>query len=76
MDSTGAVKGKLKKKIKRSSIVKSKSPLMEDVVLQILPTLADRESTGFLIAEEEIVKIEEAAAKAVKQSREHNEYGR
>ena len=62
MEGLGSVKGKQKKKMKVSSIVKNKSS-MEEVVLHILPKLEDADFSGFLIAEEDIRKREEAAAK-------------
>ena len=75
MASLGPLKGRQKKKIKVSSIVKIKS-LMEEVVLQILPKLEDADSSGFLIAEEDIKKSEEAAAKEAKQSKQEHGNGR
>ena len=59
MEEIGPVKRKLKKKIKRSSMMKKKNSLMEDVVSQMLPNLKAKEETVFLIPEEKIRKTEE-----------------
>ena len=75
MEGLGSVKGKQKKKMKVSSIVKNKSS-MEEVVLQILPKLEDTDSSGFLIAEEDIRKSEEAAAKEEKHKKQQLGNGR
>ena len=64
MEDIGPIKEKLKKKIRRSSVMKKKSSiLMEDVVSQILPTLEKSEATEFLMQEEDIKRSEENAVK-------------
>jgi hypothetical protein len=75
MEGLGSVKGKQKKKMKVSFIVKNKSS-MEEVVLQMLPKLEDTDSSGFLIAEEDIRKSEEAAAKEEKHEKQQLGNGR
>jgi hypothetical protein len=72
MESNGPMKAKQKKKNKVSSFVKNKSSV-EDVVLQMLPTLKSAESTGFPIAEEEIRKreLEPVKDKCEKQKQEN-----
>jgi hypothetical protein len=72
MEDIEPVQVKLKKKTKRSSMIKKKSSLMEDVVSQILPTLKNKKETVFLISEEKIIKSEQTAVKENKKTRHQN----
>ena len=75
MESLAPIKAKQKKKIKVSGFMKNKSSV-EDVALQMLPTLKSAESTGFLIAEADIRKGEQAPAKEDKCEEQKEESGR
>ena len=73
MEDFGPVKEKLRKKIKRSSVMRKKSSKMEDVVSKLLPTLEVKEDTNYLIPEDQIRKTEENAVKELGEKKLSNE---
>ena len=73
MEDFGPVKEKLRKKIKRSSVMRKKSSKMEDVVSKLLPTLEVKEDTTYLIPEDQIRKTEENAVKELGEKKLSNE---
>ena len=73
MEDFGPVKEKLRKKIKRSSVMRKKSSKMEDVVSKLLPTLEVKEDTNYLIPEDQIRKTEKNAVKELGEKKLSNE---